>query len=155
LLARLTVALGSPEPTVWEVNPSRRDGASGYQVIDPAEDTRRDYRTIYDASGDAGLIDRLIERLGPAGELVLAGFYHQPLTLDFVPAFLREARLRVAAEWKPDDLARVVQLANSGVLNLKGIVSHQVAAGSAPSAYPEAFSDPTCVKMVLDWREAA
>lgn len=155
LLARLTVALGSPPPTVWEVNPGRRDGAAGYQVIDPEQDARKDYRTIYDASGEAGLLNRLIERLRPGGEVVLAGFYHQPLGFDFVPAFLREARLRIAAEWKPDDLARVVSLANDGTLALSGIISHRVEAAQAATAYPSAFSDPTCVKMILDWREAA
>ncbi len=155
LLARLTVALGSPAPTVWEVNPSRRDGANGYQVIDPEQDGRRDYRTIFDASGEAGLLNRLIERLRPGGEVVLAGFYHQPLGFDFVPAFLRELRLRIAAEWKPDDLNRVVGLANDGTLDLRGIISHRVEAKKAETAYPSAFTDPTCVKMILDWREAA
>ncbi len=156
LLARLAVALGgSTPPTVWEVNPARRGGAVGYSVIDPAEDRRRDYRSIYDASGEGRLLDELIGRLAPRGEIVLAGFYHQPLTFDFVPAFLRETRIRVAAEWKPDDLQRVVGLANSGALRLDGIITHRVPAGDALRAYPEAFSDPNCVKMILDWREAA
>jgi 3-hydroxyethyl bacteriochlorophyllide a dehydrogenase len=156
LLARLAVALGGgAAPTVWEVNPARREGASGYSVIDPSEDTRRNYRSIYDASGEGRLLDDLIGRLSPGGEVVLAGFYHQPLTFDFVPAFLREARLRVAAEWKPDDLQRVVGLANSGALRLDGIITHRVHAAQAPSAYPAAFTDPNCVKMILDWQEAA
>lgn len=156
LLARLAVALGQgPPPVVWEVNPARRDGAQGYTVVDPSTDTRRDYRSIYDASGEGRLLDDLIGRLAPAGEIVLAGFYHQPLTFEFVPAFLREARIRVAAEWKPEDLHRVVGLANSGALRLDGIITHRVAADDAPRAYPAAFSDPNCVKMILDWREAA
>jgi 3-hydroxyethyl bacteriochlorophyllide a dehydrogenase len=156
LLARLAVALGGgAAPTVWEVNPARREGASGYSVIDPSEDTRRNYRSIYDASGEGRLLDDLIGRLAPGGEVVLAGFYHQPLTFDFVPAFLREARLRVAAEWKPEDLQRVVGLANSGALRLDGIITHRVQASHAPSAYPAAFTDPNCVKMILDWQEAA
>jgi bacteriochlorophyllide a dehydrogenase len=30
---------------------------------------------------------------------VLAGFYTEPLAFAFPPAFMKEARLRVAAEW--------------------------------------------------------
>lgn len=155
LLARLTVALGAPPPTVWEVNPARRDGAEGYPVVAPEEDPRRDYHAVYDASGDVRILDELIGRLAPGGEVVLAGFYHQPVSFDFVPAFLREARLRVAAQWSPADLERVVGLANAGTLRLDGIVSHSSPMADATRAYPEAFSDPTCVKMILDWREAA
>jgi 3-hydroxyethyl bacteriochlorophyllide a dehydrogenase len=155
LLARLAVALGHVAPTVWEVNPARRDGAQGYRVLDPTEDPRRHYRSIYDASGEGRLLDELIGHLSPGGEIVLAGFYHQRLTFDFVPAFLRETRIRVAAEWKPDDLQRVVALANQGVLGLNGIITHRWSAADATRAYPIAFSDPDCVKMILDWREAA
>ena len=38
---------------------------------------------------------------------MLAGFYSEPLSFAFPPAFMREARLRVAAEWKPSDLIAV------------------------------------------------
>ncbi|MDP9095424.1 MAG: chlorophyll synthesis pathway protein BchC, partial [Pseudomonadota bacterium] len=71
LLARLTVLAGG-SPTVWERNPVRAEGAVGYPVLDPDADKRRDYRAIYDASGDAALIDTLIMRLAPGGEIVLA-----------------------------------------------------------------------------------
>ncbi len=37
LLARLTVAAGAPAPTVWEIDPTRRSGALGYDVIAPDE----------------------------------------------------------------------------------------------------------------------
>ena len=51
------------------------------------------------------LLDPLIGRLAPGGEIVLAGFYSEPLSFAFPPAFMREARIRVAAEWQPPDLA--------------------------------------------------
>jgi bacteriochlorophyllide a dehydrogenase len=107
LLARVAIAMGHPAPVVWERNPDRRGGALGYDVIDPADDDRCDYGAIYDVSGDASLIDTLIARLAPGGELVLAGFYEHSIAFAFAPAFMREARLRIAAEWKPEDLAAV------------------------------------------------
>jgi len=153
LLARLSMALGSPPPTVWESKPGRRAGALGYAVIDPVDDLRRDYRTIYDMSGDAGLLDELISRSVRGGEVVLAGFYSVPLRFDFVPAFLREIRIRVASEWQPGDLQRVADLANDGRLSLDGLITHVAPAPDAPAAYVTAFADPACVKMILDWRE--
>ena len=152
LLARLAVVMGAPAPTVWERNAARAEGAIGYQVIQPAYDTRRDYHSIYDVSGDSTFLDHLISHLAPGGEIVLAGFYSDPLTFAFPPAFMREARIRVAAEWKTADLVAVRDLAESGRLSLDGLITHRQEAMQADAAYRTAFGDPTCLKMVLDWR---
>ena len=152
MIARLAVVAGA-QPVVWETNPDRRSGAQGYEVIDPALDTRRNYRCICDVSGAAGLLDELIGRLAPGGEVVLAGFYEAPLSFVFPPAFMREARIRVAAQWAPQDLVDVIALAGSGRLSLDGLVTHQSAATQADAAYRTAFDDADCLKMVLDWRQ--
>jgi 3-hydroxyethyl bacteriochlorophyllide a dehydrogenase len=154
MLARLAVAAGTA-PTVWETNPARRDGALGYSVLDPAADPRRDYRCICDVSGDAALLDALIARLAPGGEVVLAGFYDTPLSFVFAPAFMREARIRVAAQWQPADLVAVRDLAESGALSLAGLITHRHDAASADAAYRTAFGDPACLKMTLDWRNCS
>jgi 3-hydroxyethyl bacteriochlorophyllide a dehydrogenase len=158
LAARLVVALGGPPPTVWEVAPERASGAVGYAVVAPDADPRRDYRRVCDASGAPGLLDALIGRLAPGGEVVLAGFYTEPLAFQFVPAFLRGARLRVASEWRPGDLAAARALALDGRLPLDGLVTHRARAADGPdavrAAYQAAFDDARCVKMVLDWRSA-
>jgi bacteriochlorophyllide a dehydrogenase len=151
LLARLTIAAGSPAPTIWETHPLRRDGADGYVVTDADSDLRRDYTAIYDASGDAALMDTLIARLAKGGELVLAGFYAAPISFAFPPAFMREARLRIAAEFQSDDLAATRALIDSGALCLDGLVTDIRPATHAEAAYSQAFTDPACLKMVLDW----
>ncbi|SFJ84920.1 chlorophyll synthesis pathway protein BchC [Jannaschia pohangensis] len=155
LFARLTIAAGGPAPTVWEIDPARRTGATGYEVIDPATDTRRDYGCIYDASGSAALIPELIGRLTKGGEIVLAGFYSDPINFAFPPAFMKEARFRVAAEWTPGDLLATRSLVQSGALSLAGLITHRAAAADAPAAYEQAFSDPACLKMILDWEGTA
>jgi 3-hydroxyethyl bacteriochlorophyllide a dehydrogenase len=154
LLARICVGMGAPAPTVWETNPIRRDGAKGYAVQDPTTDARRDYRAIYDASGDSKLLDTLIGRIAKGGEIVLAGFYDQPLSFTFPPAFMREARIRVAAEWRPDDLNATLKMIEDGRLPLDGLITHRVAPGDAAAAYRTAFTDPTCLKLILDWSRA-
>ena len=155
LLARLTIASGAPAPTVWEIDASRAAGDHGYAVIHPDADERRDYRSICDVSGDSALLDTLIGRLAKKGEVTLAGFYQQPLSFAFPPAFMREARIRVAAEWGPDDLVAIRAMVSSGALSLEGLVSHVQPVADAPQAYPTAFTDPACLKMILDWSACA
>lgn len=149
LLARIVIAAGHPPPTVWEVDPTRRDG-SGYAVIDPEADERRDYRVICDASGASDVFDTLFPRLARGGELVLAGFYDR-VSFAFPPAFMREARLRIAAEFTPADIAATTALVEAGALSLVGLISHTRDAADAAAAYPQAFTDPACLKMALDW----
>ncbi len=151
LLARLTIAAGAPAPMVWEIDADRMSGADGYEVVHPDTDDRRDYRSIYDASGNGGLLNDLVGRIAKGGEIVLAGFYTQPLQFAFPPAFMKEARFRVAAEWARDDLAATRTLVENGALSLDGLITHQVAATDAPGAYRTAFEDPTCLKMILNW----
>jgi 3-hydroxyethyl bacteriochlorophyllide a dehydrogenase len=93
----------------------------------------------------------LIRRLAPGGEIVLAGFYSAPLGFAFPPAFMREARIRVAAEWKEPDLVAVRELMATGKLSLDGLITHVEPAKHAQDAYRTAFDDPACLKMILDW----
>ncbi len=154
LIARLCVLYGAPPPTVWETNPVRMTGARGYQVLHPDDDPTTSYRVICDVSGADGILDQLIARLVPGGEIVLGGFYSEPVSFAFPPAFLREARIRVAAQWKEADLRAITEFANSGRLDLDGLITHREPASRAADAYATAFGDPTCVKMILDWRAA-
>jgi len=155
LLARLTIAAGAPAPTVWEIDPTRATGAEGYEVTHPDADPRRDYRAIYDASGRADLLNTLVTRLGKGGEIVLAGFYTDPLSFAFPPAFMKEARFRIAAEWAADDMTATRALVESGALVLADLITHRRPAAQAAAAYETAFSDPACLKMILDWKAAA
>ncbi len=151
LIARVTKALGGA-PTVWETNADRRGGSTGYDVVDPATDTRKDFACILDASGDTSVLDRCMMHLARRGEIVLAGFYADPLHFIFPPAFMREASIRIAAQWEPKDLQAVLDLVSKGQLSLDGLITHRSAARDAQSAYQTAFQNIDCLKMVLDWK---
>ncbi|MCA3562488.1 MAG: chlorophyll synthesis pathway protein BchC [Aestuariivirga sp.] len=155
LIARITLALGGDAPAVIETNAARHDGAAGYAVVTPEQDTRRDYATICDASGAAGLLDQIIPKLRKQGEITLAGFYEEPLSFTFPPAFMREARIRIAAEFTMADMQAVKSLVSTGRLSLKGLISHHASAATAAEAYEQAFTDPHCIKMALDWSALA
>ncbi len=152
LLARIALAKGFDPPVVWERAASRMGGADGYSVVHPDEDRRTDYRAIFDASGDSAILDASIARLAPGGEVVLAGFYDKPLSFAFPPAFIREARIRVSAEWKKPDMQAVDAFLGAQFLSLDGLITHRSAPEGALAAYETAFNNPACLKMVLDWR---
>ncbi|UWR24364.1 chlorophyll synthesis pathway protein BchC [Sulfitobacter sp. S190] len=152
LLARLTIAAGAPAPVVWETDITRHGGAQGYSVLHPDDDTRTDYASVYDASGSDGIVGQLMGRITKGGEIVLAGFYPAAISFAFPPAFMKEARIRVAAEWTRDDLMATRGLIEAGALDMSGLITHTAAAAQATDAYATAFSDASCLKMILDWK---
>ena len=155
LLARLTIVAGGEPPVVWETNPSRISGAEGYEVLNPVEDNKRDYESIYDASGDPSILDQIIQRLKKNGEIVLAGFYSKPLTFTFPPAFMREAKIRISAEFTTEDVSITKSLIETDSLSLDNLISNTRPAEASTEAYKVAFEDTNCLKMVIDWRNAA
>lgn len=155
LIARITIGMGAPAPTVWETNEIRRAGTFGYPVIHPESDERKDYKTIIDASGAGSMLDTFVSRLAKGGEVVLAGFYEERLSFAFVPTFMREARLRIAAEWQPADLQATQALMRIGRLSLDELITHDQTPDGAEDAYATAFTDSACLKMILDWRQCA
>lgn len=150
LTARLVSALGG-RPVVWETNPARQAGGVGYSIIAPEQDTRRDYAAVCDMSGDAGILDKVLPHMTLGGEICLAGFYAARPSFSFPLAFRKEMHLRVAAEWRPSDLVAVIDLATSGQLDLSGLITHVRPASQALSAYEQAFTDPACLKMIINW----
>ncbi len=155
LIARCVIALGGKPPVVWETAEARRAGADGYEVIHPDEDTASGYGVVCDASGADGIVDALVGKIAKGGEIVLAGFYENRVSFAFPPAFMREARIAIAAEWALADIDAVIGLIEAGRLSLDGLISHRRPAADAAQAYAQAFSDPGCLKMILDWRSRA
>jgi bacteriochlorophyllide a dehydrogenase len=153
LLARTMIAKGLPAPVVWEISEPRMAGGQGYSVIHPDNDDRRDYRHVCDVSGDAKILDKLMMKLGFGGVITLAGFYNAPLQFNFAPAFMREAQVRIAAQWQPLDLDQVIALVCSGALKLDGLITHREQPAHADAAYKTAFADTDCLKMIIDWRQ--
>jgi 3-hydroxyethyl bacteriochlorophyllide a dehydrogenase len=155
LIARIILAIGNPPPVVWETRDARRAGAKGYVVASP--DTERDLRhdVIIDASGDAAVVDKAIGRLNRRGDLVLAGFYGERIDFAFPAAFMKEASIIIAAEFTPADVQAVLTLVETGRLSLGGLITHHSQPTDAASAYRTAFNDPDCLKMIIDWRNAA
>jgi len=65
---------------------------------------------------------------------------------------MAEATLRIAAEWQPEDLELARSLLTDNRIAVQDLITHQYTAQNAAPAYDKAFSDPQCLKMILDWR---
>ena len=158
LLARLAVAAGGDARRSGSATRSARDGARrlrGRSI--PTEDPRRDYRCIYDVSGDAGLLDTLIGRLAPGGEIVLAGFYSRAAVLR-LPAGLHARgrhphRRRMAARPISSPCSELVE--SGAPVARRPDHPPPRTRRTRPTAYRTAFGDPACLKMILDWRACA
>ncbi|MGL3608585.1 chlorophyll synthesis pathway protein BchC [Rhizobium sp. G187] len=155
LIARMIIAIGHPAPIVWETVPARRTGGLGYAVSSPEDADGQRHTAIIDASGNTQVLDEAIAKLQRQGVLVLAGFYGARINLDFPRIFMREATLVAAAEFTADDVSAVQALVAAGALSLDGLITHHASPAYAVSAYRTAFSDPECLKMIIDWRNAA
>lgn len=152
LLARVCIAVGADAPQVWETDAQRQTGALGYEVLSPEDDAQASRSHIVDVSGSCGQhFNTLISKLGKGGRLTLGGFYNEPVNFNFAPAFMREATLGIAAEWVPDDLALILALVQADALSLQDLISHEHPIAKADEAYTQAFNDPACLKMIIDW----
>ncbi len=152
LIARIAVLLGH-QPVVWEIDSERMSGAEGYTVLHPCDDQENKYQNICDASGQVSVLNKLIGQLRFGGEITLAGFYEKDIQFNFPQAFMKEAKFKIAAQWAPQDLQDVKQLIAQGKLNLNGLITHHRKPSSINDVYRTAFEDPSCLKMVVDWRE--
>lgn len=151
LIARICALYFGQQPVVWETNPSRREDET-YVAVDPIEDNYWQYRNVIDASGDPDVLNLAIRRIERGSSITLAGFYGSKLSFAFPPAFMKEVRIAIAAEWQADDLAAVSDLIHQGQLSLAGLISHHMPVTYAKLAYQKAFTSPDCTKMVLDWQ---
>jgi len=153
LIARIAVMFGH-QPVVWEIDADRMSGAEGYTVLHPCDDQENKYKNICDASGQVSVLNKLISQLQVGGEITLAGFYDKDIQFNFPNAFMKEAKFRIAAQWAPQDLLDVKQLISRGKLSVNGLITHHRKPSSISDVYRTAFEDPSCLKMVVDWREA-
>jgi chlorophyllide a reductase subunit X len=105
LTARLIIAMGNPAPTVWEINPARKDGADGYEVTTSEACKGRTWsRPCSTPAAILTFSTRPLPCLIAAAKSFLAGFYSETMSFRFTPAFMREAKFphRAGQEGNPD-----------------------------------------------------
>jgi 2-desacetyl-2-hydroxyethyl bacteriochlorophyllide A dehydrogenase len=129
---------------------------------------------VFDCTGVAANVAGLLELARPQGEIVLVGFYTEPITVDGEALFARELTIKsvratggVASGNEYDrwdrgaNLALAGRLIASGKVRPRSLVTHRFAASRFEEAY-QLISDPerrrAAIQVCLDWqtgREAA
>jgi hypothetical protein len=114
-------------PVVWETNPIRMSGNTSYAVMDPSGRWGRGVRHHLRPEWRPGDPGRGPPAPGPRGRGG-PGRLLRRTPLHLPPAFLKEARIRVAAEWRPQDLTEVLELSDRGA-PLSGRAGHPPGGG--------------------------
>jgi 3-hydroxyethyl bacteriochlorophyllide a dehydrogenase len=110
------------------------------------------FDVMIDATGKMDAIAPMLMRVKKGGQVILLGYY-DCVSLPYQPIFLRELMLVSSAQWANGDLTRARDEIASGHVEIDSLLTHRMKADDASVAFDVAFNDPTCVKMILDWRE--
>ncbi len=108
---------------------------------------------VIDCTGSMKAIEQSFAHLAMNAKVILAGFY-QRIDLPYHIAFMKELMFVAAKQWRLGDLERVRDLIAREKINAKKIFTHHSSAfNGIVEAYQTAFNDPSCLKMVLNWKE--
>lgn len=155
-LAARFAKLRGAEVIVTDRNPQRLQRAHADHLINVddtplAETLSQPVTAIIEASGSMPALTEALPHLATGGTILLLGYY-QTLEIPYMPLFLKEARLLTAKEWASGDLMRCRDHLAAGEIDAENLLTHELSVLNIAEAYEVAMSDPTCLKLVIDWR---
>jgi len=106
---------------------------------------------VLDTTGRVDLSPLWIELIRAEGEIVLQGWYPDPLVIDFHEAHHKLANIRMPCSWEPDDVS--LQWIASSKVDSRSLITDRVAPASCGEMYTRmASGDPNLLGVVFDWR---
>ncbi len=128
-----------------KVNPSTQDVSAAL--------AGHEFDVMIDSTGIMNAIETGLRFLKFHGKVIFGGYY-QRMNIDYSQAFEKELSFIAAKQWARGDLLRVRELIRREKLQAGKIFTHSHAVdGDLSEAYRQAFSDPDCLKMILNWKE--
>ncbi|ASQ90134.1 chlorophyll synthesis pathway protein BchC [Prosthecochloris sp. GSB1] len=113
-----------------------------------------EFDIMIDSTGVMNAIETGLRFLKFHGKVIFGGYY-QRMNIDYSQAFDKELSFIAAKQWAKGDLLRVRELIRKGNLRAEKIFTHSHAVnGDLSEAYHQAFNDPNCLKMILNWTDA-
>ena len=110
---------------------------------------------IIETTGRADQFAPCVELLRWEGQLLLQGWYSQPISFDFHATHLKKPRVAITCGFDFVDAAICLNLLRYQKLKLRELVSHLVPIEEAPGIYPRlAKNDPSFLGVVFDWTKA-
>ncbi len=113
-----------------------------------------EFDIMIDSTGVMSAIETGLRFLKFHGKVIFGGYY-QRMNIDYSQAFDKELSFMAAKQWAKGDLLRVRELIKTGNLHAEKIFTHSHAVDeNLEDAYRQAFNDPDCLKMILNWKQA-
>lgn len=110
---------------------------------------------VIETTGRAQQFASCIELLRPLGQLLLQGFYAQPISFDFHETHLKRPHIAVTCGFDAGEVAACLDLMRHKRLNFRPLVTHLTPFSEAPAIYPRLLdNDPDVLGVVFDWRGA-
>jgi bacteriochlorophyllide a dehydrogenase len=127
------------------VNPSTQDVSAAL--------AGHEFDIMIDSTGVMNAIETGLRFLKFHGKVIFGGYY-QRMNIDYSQAFEKELSFIAAKQWAKGDLLRVKELIRQGCLHADRIFTHtHPVDDNLEEAYQQAFNDPDCMKMILDWKQ--
>lgn len=134
-------------PADIRINPEKEDVSAAL--------AGHEFDILIDSTGIMGAIDSALRFLKFQGRVIFGGYY-QRMNIDYSQAFQKELSFIAAKQWAKGDLERVRRLIAERKLNAEKIFTHHHPVNETiTEAYTQAFTDPDCLKMLLDWKEGS
>ena len=146
--------VAATEPYQNRLNYSEADLCINPNVQDvSASLAGHEFDIMIDSTGVMNAIETGLRFLKFHGKVIFGGYY-QRMNIDYSQAFDKELSFMAAKQWAKGDLLRVRELIRNGNLHAEKIFTHSHAVDqNLEEAYQQAFNDPDCLKMILNWKK--
>ncbi len=109
---------------------------------------------VIDTTGRADLFDTWVDLLRVEGQVLMQGYYPDPISFDFFRTHLKRPKIAIACGI--GDTRACLELLHHGRLSLRPLVTHLVSIDEAPEIYRAmARRDPSILGAVFDWEGTA
>ena len=159
LAVQLAKHMGAKLVAATEPHQNRLDYSSADLKVNPVTQdvsaalAGNEFDVMIDSTGVMSAIETGLRFLKFHGKVIFGGYY-QRMNIDYSQAFDKELSFIAARQWAKGDLLRVKELIRENRLQAKKIFTHSHPVGSdLTEAYHQAFNNPDCLKMVLNWKE--
>lgn len=111
---------------------------------------------VIETTGRASLFATCVDLLREQGQLLLQGWYPDPITFDFHTTHGKRPTVAITCGMDNDVIAACLELIEQGRLHWRELVTHLVPIEEAPRLYAQMLAgDDGLLGVVFDWRGAA
>lgn len=130
------------------VNPGEQDLGKIVRDIKPAGAD-----AVIETTGRSDQFAPCVELLRWEGQLLLQGYYPNPVEFDFHKTHMKKPRVAVTCGCDAADAEICMRLMQFGKLKQRELITHVVPASRAPAMYQQMLkNDPEVLGVVFDWR---